>query len=164
MAWTSPRTWVAGETVTAALLNTHVRDNLLELNGTASAWTAFTPTWTAATTNPVIGNGTLSGRFKQVGKIVFFRVKILAGSTTTYGTGVYTVGALPVAAHGTADPLSSQPGILLGSNGTFPVETVQTSTTTVTLVYTGNVSVAQSAPCTLVSGGYIHISGSYEAA
>ena len=31
MAWTSPRTWVAGEIVTAALLNTHVRDNLNDL-------------------------------------------------------------------------------------------------------------------------------------
>jgi len=30
MTWTAPRTWVTGETVTAALLNTHVRDNLLE--------------------------------------------------------------------------------------------------------------------------------------
>ena len=30
MAWTAPRTWVAGELVSAALLNTHVRDNLLE--------------------------------------------------------------------------------------------------------------------------------------
>lgn len=28
MAWTTPRTWVAGETVTAAIMNTHVRDNL----------------------------------------------------------------------------------------------------------------------------------------
>ncbi len=28
MGWTLPRTWVAGETVTAALLNTHLRDNL----------------------------------------------------------------------------------------------------------------------------------------
>lgn len=27
MSWTTPRTWVAGEIVTAALLNTHVRDN-----------------------------------------------------------------------------------------------------------------------------------------
>tara|TARA_R110000824_G_scaffold8899_2_gene40378 strand:- start:575 stop:1723 length:1149 start_codon:yes stop_codon:yes gene_type:complete len=27
MAWTAPRTWVAGELVTAALLNTHIRDN-----------------------------------------------------------------------------------------------------------------------------------------
>ena len=28
MAYTTPRTWTAGETVTAALMNTHVRDNL----------------------------------------------------------------------------------------------------------------------------------------
>ena len=27
MAWTSPRTWVVGETVTAALLNVQIRDN-----------------------------------------------------------------------------------------------------------------------------------------
>ena len=29
-SWTTPRTWVAAEIVTAALMNTHVRDNLLE--------------------------------------------------------------------------------------------------------------------------------------
>src|SRR3990167_7638672 len=34
MAWTPPRTGVSGETVTAALMNTHVRDNL---NATAPA-------------------------------------------------------------------------------------------------------------------------------
>jgi hypothetical protein len=28
MAWTTPRTWVASELVTATLLNTHLRDNL----------------------------------------------------------------------------------------------------------------------------------------
>jgi hypothetical protein len=27
MAWTAPRTWVVGEVVTAALINTHLRDN-----------------------------------------------------------------------------------------------------------------------------------------
>jgi len=32
MAWTAPRTWVSGEVMTSALLNTHVRDNLLALN------------------------------------------------------------------------------------------------------------------------------------
>lgn len=31
MAWTAPRTWVAGEIVTAAIGNTHWRDNLLDL-------------------------------------------------------------------------------------------------------------------------------------
>lgn len=33
MGWTAPRTWVAGETVTAAMLNQHLRDNLLALTG-----------------------------------------------------------------------------------------------------------------------------------
>ena len=37
MAWTAPRTWVTGETVTAALMNAHVRDNLVELAGTTGA-------------------------------------------------------------------------------------------------------------------------------
>ncbi len=33
MAWTAPRTWVTGEVVTAALMNTHVRDDLRYLKG-----------------------------------------------------------------------------------------------------------------------------------
>jgi hypothetical protein len=31
MAWTAPRTWVTAELVTAAIMNTHVRDNMKEL-------------------------------------------------------------------------------------------------------------------------------------
>jgi len=30
MAWTTPRTWVTGEVVTAILLNPHLRDNLVQ--------------------------------------------------------------------------------------------------------------------------------------
>ncbi len=33
MAWTAPRTWVMGEIVTAAMMNTHVRANLRYLKG-----------------------------------------------------------------------------------------------------------------------------------
>ncbi len=39
MAWTAPRTWVTGETVTAALMNAHIKDNLLETSA-ATATTA----------------------------------------------------------------------------------------------------------------------------
>lgn len=35
MAWTTPRTWVAGEVVTAAIGNAHWRDNLAYLHGDA---------------------------------------------------------------------------------------------------------------------------------
>lgn len=31
MTWTAPRTWTTGETVSASVMNAHVRDNLLEL-------------------------------------------------------------------------------------------------------------------------------------
>ena len=36
MAWTTPRTWVAGELLTAALLNTHLRDNIADVYATAA--------------------------------------------------------------------------------------------------------------------------------
>lgn len=31
MAWTAPRDWTTGELVTASIMNTHVRDNLVDL-------------------------------------------------------------------------------------------------------------------------------------
>ena len=37
MAWTAPRTWVAGELITAAVMNTHIRDNLAWLYS-GEAW------------------------------------------------------------------------------------------------------------------------------
>jgi hypothetical protein len=62
------------------------------LIGTASnleqtAWTAYTPSWTAASTNPVIGNGTIEGYYKVIGKTCFVRGNIAMGSTTTFGSG-----------------------------------------------------------------------------
>jgi len=40
MGWTSPRTWVAGSVLTAAQLNTDVRDNLNYLQGITDAYIA----------------------------------------------------------------------------------------------------------------------------
>lgn len=40
MAWTAPRTYVAGEVHTAATLNTDHRDNLIELRGGGVAITS----------------------------------------------------------------------------------------------------------------------------
>ena len=97
MAWTSPRSWVAGEVVTAALLNSHLRDQLLELNGTASAWSSFTVGWGSSGANPTLGNGASVGQYKTVGKTCHFVVAITTGSTTTAGTGDYKI-QLPVTA------------------------------------------------------------------
>jgi hypothetical protein len=37
VAWTQPKTWIVGETVTAAMLNTHIRDNLNSINSIPAA-------------------------------------------------------------------------------------------------------------------------------
>ena len=41
MAWTAPRTWVTNEVVTAANMNTHVRDNLSYLKGETDKMAEF---------------------------------------------------------------------------------------------------------------------------
>lgn len=91
MTWTIPRTWVAGEIVTASMLNTHVRDNFNAIG----TWTDYTPAWTAATTNPVLNNGTKAGRYIQAGDLVFVDILVTMGSTTTYGSGTWSI-SLPI--------------------------------------------------------------------
>lgn len=41
MAWTAPRTWIVGEIVTATMLNTHLRDNLLQLRSDLNRESSF---------------------------------------------------------------------------------------------------------------------------
>lgn len=55
----------------------------------------YTPTWSSAGTQPALGNGTLTGRYVQIGKLVVAELLLVAGSTTTFGTGIYTF-SLPV--------------------------------------------------------------------
>ncbi|TIU88812.1 MAG: hypothetical protein E5W06_00135 [Mesorhizobium sp.] len=62
---------------------------------------AAIPTWTGTTTNPSIGNGTLSGSYVKVGRLVHFDLLMQSGSTTTFGSGVWSF-SLPFAAASTA--------------------------------------------------------------
>ncbi len=62
-----------------------------------SVSTSYTPTWTSSGTAPSLGNGTLTGAYTQIGKLVEARIAITFGSTTTYGTGNFYF-SLPVTA------------------------------------------------------------------
>ena len=89
--WTAtPRTWVAGEVPTAANFNTDVRDFGRAF---ADAWTSYTPTLTASTTNPT--NWTQTGYYMRAGKLVICKFILTAGASVTAGSGTYRV-ALPV--------------------------------------------------------------------
>lgn len=162
MAWTSPRTWVSGEVLTAALLNTHVRDNL---KAVGDAWTAYTPTWSATVTPPTIGNGTLTGHAMQAGKMVHYRIALTFGSTTTVGSGVYTFTA-PVAAKITAH----QPAGI--------AQAFDTSATAITMLFARfnnsatqivceqavGTDVTDASPYAWAAGDTLIITGTYEAA
>lgn len=69
-----------------------------------TAWLSYTPAWTGSTGNPGVGNATRTGRYCKLGRIVHFTAKILIGSTTTVGSGFYSISlppGLPVSTVGT---------------------------------------------------------------
>lgn len=92
--WTAtPRTWVAGEVPTAANFNTDVRDLGRAF---ADAWTSYTPTLTASSSNPT--NWTQTGYYCRAGKLVICKFILTAGASMTAGSGLYRI-ALPVNAN-----------------------------------------------------------------
>ncbi len=58
---------------------------------------AYLPTWTAASGTPSIGNGTLEGVYSLVGKRIEGRIRLVAGSSTTFGTSGDWTFTLPLA-------------------------------------------------------------------
>ncbi len=52
----------------------------------SASWENYTPSWTTTGTAPVVGNGTLTGRFRQISTTVDFKIVLTWGSTTTGGT------------------------------------------------------------------------------
>lgn len=60
----------------------------LAAGGGLGAWTSYTPTLTAVTTNPTVGDGTLSGRYKALDATTYAVLIYFAfGSTSTAGSG-----------------------------------------------------------------------------
>jgi hypothetical protein len=156
MAWTTPRTWVAGEVVTAALLNAHVRDNLLAVSG---LWTGYTPTISGFA-------GTLTvARYTQIGKTVSVYVKY----TVTSVSGTMSV-SLPATAStnmaaGTGAPsigraiVIDNPAVNIYFGDVYPA-----STTTVQFFAPAGPLFAAAVPITWTSGDTISFSATYEAA
>lgn len=87
---------VAGGTIFAADIMILVN----ALHGLSDAWTDFSASvgWSASTP-PAIGNGTILAQYIQVGKLVIYKGRITMGSTTTFGSGSWTVN-LPVTSVG----------------------------------------------------------------
>jgi len=139
-----------------------------EVNGLFDPWVSYSPAWTSSGTAPAIVNGTLTGASMRVGNTVFFRIRWVAGSSTTFGTGNYFF-SLPY----TSVALGSF-DIAVGSGVLIDVSlqvryrvTVSLPTTTTLWINVGdnNPGVMQAtAPVTWASGDSLNIFGCYEVA
>ena len=56
---------------------------------TAGDWTSYTPQWTTTGggADPVLGNGSMIGKYISVGKLAVVKLRLTWGTTTTGGSG-----------------------------------------------------------------------------
>ncbi len=137
MAWTAPKTWVTSEVVTAAQMNAHVRDNMLETS-TATATTA--------------GDLVYADGNKSMGS----RLAIGAGGTFMASTGTAPVWRVPATdvdtvsgttTSGTYQPLS----VFAGGGFATEIEVTCTTGTTALVLWKGKLSNSTAGELTLMS-------------
>lgn len=167
----SPRTWVVGEIVTAAMLNAEIRDQIMSM---LDAWTPYTPVFGSSGTAPAVGNGVITGRYMKIGRTVQFAVQMVVGTTTTYGSGNLNV-SLPV---GAATVAGGSPGVIEAaiSRSTTPNFAVgrapipNGSATTGTIWMPSVVNAGDwdawtfNTPWTIANGDVVRVYGTYQAA
>lgn len=101
MVWTAPRTWIAGEVPTAAIMNLHIRDNLRALNG----YVRKTVNESLATSTALQNDDQLSYAIPAAGAYEFDLYLLVSATANgassgdlkvgfTFPTGTLIVGAL----------------------------------------------------------------------
>lgn len=134
-------------------------------------WVEYTPEWTATTTNPTVGNGSIVGRWRRVGDTGFYQIRVNFQSTTTAGSGDYSF-SLPTGQTMDASKIIMDGGALapLGSGNVldnlsqvYVIGSVSQSltNTTVRLTYDSGSSTATivgaTAPITWATGDGIYL-------
>lgn len=168
MAWSSVTTPVTGTPASSSAFGIPVAGNMAILGG---AWSTYTPTLT----NITLGNGTLAGRYRAVGKTVDFLITLTFGSTTSI-TGSNSKMTLPVTALSGNWTSGDCAGYDTSANQWFPLCIFTAAagggaSTADFLIKTYNtsagsnaVTISSSAPFTWATGDVLTIRGKYEAA
>ncbi|MFY1595498.1 hypothetical protein [Micromonospora sp. WMMD737] len=135
-------------------------------------WSSYGPGWSATTTNPSIGNGSVAGRWRYLDpSVVEIAVVIRPGTTTSFGSGTYRLN-LPVdAVAGGPDPLIQGVGLFGGALYRFVgwANTSSTPASFVTLYRDNSTSEnltawSPTAPVTFAAGHSVSFNGTYRVA
>lgn len=165
MAWSTPKTWTAGELVDVAEMNQEVRDNLNAIvpNG-PGAWTAYTPTLTQS---GAVTKTVTYARYMRLGRLIVVQ-GLLAVTGSGSASNAVVVG-LPVAA-AQAGNMNCGTGFIFDTSAVagYAGHAILTSTTSIqfrpsTVTATGVLG-ATTFTDALASGDTIDFSVSYEAA
>ncbi|MGH3584714.1 MAG: hypothetical protein ACRDQ0_00160 [Pseudonocardia sp.] len=131
-------------------------------------WTSYTPTWTAGTTNPTIGNAVRTGRYQRFEKTCHIAIRLVPGSTTGFGSGAYLFGLPFPSANDVAEYVGSA-RLTAGSTyigqcfaGANATELNVTFPATATPATAANMT--QAAPATFASGHILRLSLTYQTA
>ncbi|MGW9237979.1 hypothetical protein FKO01_19770 [Mesorhizobium sp. B2-3-3] len=136
---------------------------------TPPGWTSYTPSWGAATTDPVIGNAVRTGRYQLLpNRTCVVAVRLVPGSTTNVGAGAYTFGVPFPSANdvveyvGTARLTAGSTYIgqcFLGPGSSVMNATFPASATPATAA-----NMTQAAPAALASGHILRLNITYQIA
>jgi hypothetical protein len=134
---------------------------------TTWATDTYTPTFAGLTT----GNGSVSGRYMQIGKFVWFRASFTFGSSSSMAASC-TV-SYPVTAENSNDAGSMLHGMIRDATGPtyYAVQAIPSSTTVAQIVapvatgtYVSLSGIGTAVPITWATGDILEISGIYRAA
>jgi hypothetical protein len=164
MAWTSKPLFLAGRYPTDLELEA-MADQIDALTGTG--FTTYTPTWTASSVNPAIGNGTIDAGYRRSSEsdLVQYEGRLLAGSTTTFGTGFWQI-SIPVAPAAASANRATLIGLTLDSSAGTSVPVIGRFFGGTVLVFNGTAgtSISATVPFTWATSDELRWSITYEAA
>ncbi len=127
---------------------------------------AYTPTWTGASANPTLGDGTLTGEWSRQGDKISVDVTLTIGSTTTLGTGAWSF-SMPVAPYAFGSYKVGPAWLYNGSGGatTIGVANLNPALSAAFLWANGSASnVGPAAPFSWVAGSQLQFHIEYQCA
>lgn len=138
-------------------------------SGTTMPWQPYTVAWTAATTNPTIGNGVMTGRYtKDERGTCHVSIRLVPGSTTAFGSGTYLFSVPFTSANDTVEYLG---GARLTAGSTYigqcvlgPGSGTLNATFPASATPATAANMSATAPATLASGHILRLSLTYQIA
>jgi hypothetical protein len=131
--------------------------------------TDFTPVWTASSVNPVLNDGTLTGRLFRAGRTITVQMYLTIGASTTTGTGIWTFSLPASLSFLKASRVSMGSAYGLRTGVAFQVGATITNTSPTTLGITiishaGSNNWGPAVPVTWAANDYVRMQVTYELA